>query len=167
MLFAGTLFALVVLAAVDAGLRTTAAPAGVISFEFAGDAAGARSILASWRQAEVLHLAGFSLGFDYLYLVLYSTTIAAACAGLAVGARRRGLDRLGVAGAAIAWLQWVAAAFDGVENAALLRILEGEDAALWAPLAAAAAYAKFALIALGLGYVLAAGVLRAVRRPAS
>lgn len=162
-LLVSMLFVFAELALVDAALRTTAAPTGIVSFEFAMDAATAVAIVASWRAAEVLYLAGFSLGFDFVYLVLYSTVLAAGCASLAAKARRTGRLRWAGLGALVAWGQWLAAASDAAENASLLRILEGGDPAFWAPTATTFAILKFALIASGLTFIVAAAV--ALRTP--
>jgi hypothetical protein len=51
------------------------APKGIISYELAGNEETARKILESWDGLAKIY-AGFNLGFDYLFLLLYSTTIA-------------------------------------------------------------------------------------------
>lgn len=130
---------------------------GIVAFEFAGNAARAGEILGLWdRQAQLA--AAFGLGFDYLYMPVYSTTIALACVWAA-----RGLP-----GGAVRWLvqvaawgAWVAALFDAAENVALLRLLlSGPDGAT-AAAAAVCAGVKFVLIAFG---VVAAVVAAVVRR---
>jgi hypothetical protein len=56
----------------------------------------------------------------------------------------------------LAWGQWLGAALDAVENGALLIMLVGEAATPWPQVAFSTAAAKFALLGLGLLYVLAA-----------
>lgn len=55
----------------DSHLITEAAPAGIVSFEFAGDIDTAKRILTSWGSQGKVY-AGLSLGFDFLFLFSYS-----------------------------------------------------------------------------------------------
>ena len=59
-------------------LITEAAPAGIITFEFAGDLETSQKIIASWGQ-DSLAYAGLNLGFDYLFMVAYGLTIGLGC----------------------------------------------------------------------------------------
>ena len=77
-LFLFTLAVMFCMNLVGEALITTAAPYGIISFELAGSVEKAQQIIDSWDQDARLY-AAFSLGFDYLFMVLYSTTIALAC----------------------------------------------------------------------------------------
>lgn len=56
-------------------LITPAAPYGIVSFELAGNVTEASEMLSSWDSDARLH-ASFSLGFDYVWMLFYSTTIA-------------------------------------------------------------------------------------------
>ena len=56
----------------------------IVDFELAGSVDKAQAIIDAWNQTDQIR-AGFSLGFDYLYMPVYSTTIALACI-LVVGA---------------------------------------------------------------------------------
>ncbi len=102
---------------VGEALITTAAPYGIISFELAGSVEKAQQIIDSWDQDARLY-AAFSLGFDYLFMLLYSTTIALAClwGGRALQARDIPGYRIGIF---LAWGLWLAAVLDGIENIAL------------------------------------------------
>ncbi|HJW91216.1 MAG TPA: hypothetical protein VJ436_11305 [Anaerolineales bacterium] len=131
-------------------LLTPAAPAGILSFEFAGSLARAQEILQSWNEQARL-LAAFSLGLDYLFMFAYASTIAAGCLWAGATLLRRGWP-LSVAGRPLAWAQWAAALFDAVENLGLTLLLLGQPAATWPALAAWAAGLKFTLIGLGLVY---------------
>src|SRR5262245_60815046 len=102
-----------VLGSVDQPLRTTAAPQGIISYALAGSVEQAGRMLDSWAGARAY--AGFSLGFDYLYMPTYSTTIALGCLW-AAGVYGGGLAALAVP---LAWGQWLAALLDAEENVAL------------------------------------------------
>ncbi len=137
---------------IGAPLVTEQAPLGIVSFEFAGDAATARAMLDSWGEPGRLR-AALSLGIDFLFLSLYAAGLALACARVASRLTAPGswAER---AGGLLAWAQVLAAGLDAVENVALIRLLLGSSAPLWAPLAWACAAVKFGLVGLGLAYAL-------------
>ena len=151
------------LAWIGAPLANETAPAGIITYEFVGDVATAERVLDSWSPT-VRARAAFSLGLDYLFLVLYSATIAVAClmTGDVLRSRRWPLAPLapGFAGA-----QWVAAGADAVENAALLAMLLGAVADPWPRLAWICAALKFTLVAAGVLYSLVGLIARYAVRP--
>jgi len=140
-------------------LRTSAAPAGIVSFELAGTPDNALSIIGSWipkynpavdyiaaEDYKPLLYAAFSLGFDYLFIYSYAISIAL---GILLAAGRHGgkYETISI------WLGWgliAAALFDVVENIALWRILTGEVFHLLTQLAFWCASLKFSLILLGL-----------------
>lgn len=131
----------------------------IVDFEFAGTAAKAADIINAWTPLERIH-AGFSLGFDYLYMPIYSTTIALACVW-AAGVIRSGRWRS--IGVTLAWGLWLAAIFDAIENLALIGNLFGAPIDPYPQVAAICAALKFGLILLGLLYVIIAAALRIVR----
>ncbi len=145
----------------DRPLQTAVAPSGIVSFELAGTLEAAQAIVASWDQQAQL-LAAFGLGLDYLFMPLYSTTIALACVVAASGPWRSRRS-LAVVGLWLAWGLWFAAALDAVENYALLRVLLGSESSGWPALARGCAVGKFTLILAGLLYALLAGVLAVVK----
>jgi hypothetical protein len=166
-LIVAIVFALLVAAVmqwVGAPLTTAAAPAGIVSFEFAGNAARAEAILASWDATASLY-AALGLGLDYLFMVAYASAISLACIRVAEAWRGRapGVARLG-------WLlaigQWLAAGLDAVENFALLRLLFGYDAAAWPTVAWWCAAVKFTLVGAGLLFVLIGGSVWLLTRQA-
>ena len=160
-----TLFLMLgVMAQVDVPLRTAASPAGIVSFELAGDTASAQRMIDAWDE-RARRYAAFSLGIDYLFMVAYSTTIAFGClwAGGVLGALSPGLA---AAGAPLAWGSWLAALLDAGENAALARMLLGTVRAPWPAVAWWCATSKFTLLVAALLYVLAAALVRLGRRPA-
>lgn len=157
-----TLTLMVSLRILDKPLQTDAAPAGILSFELAGDEKRSLAILESWDQPAKLH-AAFSLGLDYLFLITYSSAIALACIW-AIGLNANSLASLG---AYLAWGQWLAAILDGLENTALFIILIRAPESPWPQIARIAAMVKFALVILGLLYVLVRIVERYVIRKSS
>ncbi len=159
VLLIATLAVFATISALDAPLRTAAAPNGIVSFELAGSPEQAQAILASW-DASARIAAGLSLGVDYLFMVLYALTIGLGC--VLVGEGLGGAPaRLGVV---LAWGQVLAAVLDAVENWALIRWLLGSRAGFWPSLAAGCATVKFALVGLGLAFVLVGAMVLLLRR---
>lgn len=143
---------MVIFGVTGAALTTAAAPQGIVSFELAGTTTQAEQIVASWDSDARLR-ASFGLGFDYLFMPVYSTTIGLGCVWVAeiLHRRRWPLARLGIA---LAWAVWFAALCDAVENVALTAMLWHGVAAPWPLVSVVSASVKFALIVLGLAYAL-------------
>ncbi len=160
-----TLMVMGVLQIVGQPLQTSAAPQGIVSFELAGSPATAQAILDSWDGNARIH-AGFSLGFDFLFMPLYAASIAAACLWGAGTLRRRRWPLAGF-GPWLAWGLWLAVLCDIIENISLWRLLVGTVAAPWPELARLCALVKFGLVGLGLLYGLVALAAWAIgqRRP--
>jgi hypothetical protein len=133
----------------------------IVDFELAGSVDKAQAIIDAWNQTDRIR-AGFSLGFDYLYLPVYSTTIALACI-LAAGVLQRKAWR--TIGLLLAWGLWIAAISDAAENLALFTILLGNNAVPYPQVAQICAAIKFGLILAGLLYVIVGVVAKVfVRR---
>ena len=144
-----TILATLVLQSVDGALQTAAAPQGVVSYELAGSADVAGQILASWDANARLH-AAFSLGFDYLYMLAYTVTLALVALWLAAG--RKGIIR--TTGILLAWGMGVAGLADALENYFLWRMLVMGPADAAAMAARWAALLKFGLILLAFLYII-------------
>jgi hypothetical protein len=153
----GTLILFAVFRALDAPLRTSAAPNGIVSFELAGTPFQAQNIIDSWHEtvpnmvSHAYSFAAFGLGLDYLFMPLYATALALGI--LLVAGRHRG--RFSGLGIWLGWGAYAAALFDAVENYALARMLLMNQ--VWSPypeIAAFSATVKFGLLLLGLFYVL-------------
>lgn len=138
------------LGALGAPLVTAAAPQGIVSYEFARDAATAGAILASWDSV-AREKAMLIQGIDMLYLLAYPAFLSLACRALG--------DRLGgrfwSVGAPLSLAVLLAAPLDAAENLALIRQLEHGPSEGAAALAAFAAGPKFALVALASLFLLA------------
>jgi hypothetical protein len=132
----------------------------IVDFELAGSVPQAQAIIDAWNENDRIR-AGFSLGFDYLYMPVYSTTIALACVMAAGVLQRRAWH---TAGLLLAWGLWIAAVSDAAENLALFTELLGRNAAPWPQVAQTCAAIKFGLIGLGLLYVMGGVGLRLVRK---
>jgi len=131
-------------------LTTEAAPQGIVSFELAGGVSTSQEILDSWDTNAQMH-AAYSLGLDYLFLLLYSSAIALACVwtGEILRDNHWPLSSLAIP---LAWSLWVAAFLDIVENISLSIILFGTNQVPWPEIARVSALIKFAFVFLGLVY---------------
>ena len=148
--FAASLIIIIIFGVIGAPLNTPAAPSGVVSYELAGSVAQAQAMLDSWDQTARLY-AAFGLGFDYLFMLVYSSAIGLGCIMAAGVLRKRGWP-LAQMGGPLAWSLWLAAGLDAVENVALTVILLVAAASPWPELARWCATIKFILIFLGLVY---------------
>ena len=148
---------LLVMQVLDGLLKTEAAPRGIISYEMAQTPMVAQGILASWSQEAKIH-AAFSLGIDYLFMLVYAFFIGLACVQLGRGLSTRWPKR-GMAGLVLAWGQVLAAVCDAVENLALFRLLIGSTLEMWSLVAWSCAVIKFSLIGMGWLYILCGGVI--------
>jgi hypothetical protein len=152
------------LAIQDRKISETPGP-GIIPFEVAGTQEHAEEILDDWG-GEGRDAARVSLIADYPYIVAYSIFLAVGCTIAAERLDRRGMRRLSRIGPVLAWAQFVAGALDAIEDAALLRVLDGHTEA-YPGIAFVAAVGKFALAGLGIAYVILGAVLgQAARAPA-
>ena len=143
-------------------LTTTVAPAGIVSFEFAGTAVNAQAMINSWDTQAKIH-AGLSMGLDFLYPIIYALAISLAVV-VASGRFSGWMNKLGV------WLAWgvcAAAVFDYIENFGLIQLLLGSTHDFWAQLAYWCAAIKFLLIILGVLYALLGGMHALIRREAN
>ena len=131
-------------------LNTAAAPQGIVSFEFAATPERAQAMLDSWSPAARVR-AGFIQGLDFLFPVIYSTTVGLGCimAAGVIARRRQAISRLG---RWLAWGLWLAAALDYIENIGLVIILFGAVQSPYPQIAAVCATLKFILLAAGLVY---------------
>jgi hypothetical protein len=147
------------IASVNGPLSTDSAPNGIVSFELAGNAAKATRMVSEWRQAGAVDEAGFSLGFDFLYMPLYGMLLAA----LVIAVARR-WARARTAGRFVAWGVFLAVAFDVVETASLTRVLDDPSNGGLAAVARACALSKFGLLVVALLFVVVVGATGLVLR---
>ena len=102
-------------------LKTAQAPRGMVSFELAFTGARSEAIVRSWQS--VRKNAKGSLQLDFVFIPLYSTTLALLCVLAGHFFERQHWSGLSTTAAVLAWYQWVAGLLDLVENWALLRLL--------------------------------------------
>jgi hypothetical protein len=150
---APTYLLMLVQAAFNRKLRNSAARGGIVSLEMAPTAGRARAIIDSWDD-QARSSAKLGLWLDYIYLVSYAATLVLGC----IWAARQlgnGSSWLEQAGGTLAGLVILAAAFDALEDCALLVQLYWKPRTPWAALSLLCASAKFLLLVLALAYVLA------------
>ena len=139
---------IVVLAALDAELKNSVVPGGIVDFEFCAWQGQCTAILASWNtaQRETLMLLQ---GLDYLFLLQYPALLVTAWLW-AMPVTRRSPRRFKV----LVSLAALTAFSDAVENVALIQLVRGAQWPLWGEVASSAAAIKFTVLA-----VLVLGVL--------
>ena len=113
----------------DGHLKTEIAPAGIVSFEFAGNITNAKQILVSWGPQGAIY-AGMSLGLDFLFLFSYAGAIGLGCVLAARGLSQRS-KTIFLLGVPLAWGQLCAALLDAVENISMIQVLLGVENPLW------------------------------------
>ncbi len=132
-------------------LRTREAPAGIVSFELAGDLEAAERMVAAW-DARARIYGGLNLGLDYLFIDAYVGAIGLGCVLVATKLRPdRGWLKAG--GPILAWAVVLAGALDCLENYALIRLLLGAQAEILPVLARWCAIPKFLMVLIGLLYI--------------
>lgn len=124
---------------------------GIVDLELAFTYDRTVALLAEWSEQDKLRLA-FGMGFDYLFMPVYATTIGLAC----VWVTRVSRPGWRSAGAIMAWAVWVAALFDAVENVAMFTSLLGSPSSTTALVAGVCATVKFALLVAAIVFVVVA-----------
>jgi len=137
------------------------AGASIIDFELAGTLSKAQTIMAGWGEANK-QVARWQTYVDFVYLVLYPLTITLGC-GLAARQFSAG-SWLVTVGLYLAWAQLAAGLLDAIEDVALLQLLQGSQNPSLPLIARWCALPKFAIVGLGLTYVLI-GVLTWMLQP--
>ncbi len=147
-----TLFMIVIMGIVGAPLKNIIAPAGIVTYELAGDLNQTQQILNSWDQPTKLY-AALSLGIDYLFLVVYSIFLALLIFKISqfLSGSDGWFSKIGIS---LTWAQFLAAGFDVLENCALIFLLFGSTNKIYPPLAFYFASLKFLLVFLGIIYIL-------------
>ena len=152
-LLAATVLILVTWIITVSPMSNERAPLSVSSFGMAGSLARAREMMASWDERARLSGA-FGIGFDFLQLVVYSTTVAMACAWVAQSFREAGRRWLSSLGILLAWGQWLAVLFGAVQNAVMIRLLLGSGNEAWLRVSYWCTLLKLVLLITGPAYAL-------------
>jgi hypothetical protein len=134
-------------------------PYSIIGFEMAGTMENAQRMLATWDNAGTMGSLFFLLGFDYLFMLVYSFSLWFVCLQTA-DTLQRSMKYMIV----LAWLQLLAGILDAIENAALYQLASGSLSADWPMLAWCCAVPKFAIALLGLTSWIVCVVVRGYRQ---
>ncbi|MES2090921.1 MAG: hypothetical protein V4532_13205 [Pseudomonadota bacterium] len=161
VLLALTLLTLAALGLIDEGIKTTASPWGIVSFELCAYRHACAEILQNWDPLGK-QLAILSLGVDYLFMTLYPATIFV---GLLLVSSRvpAGLRTVTVC---LAWGAWLAGIADAFENYFLAQMVLTDSVHGLAWPAAMAATLKFAVFGVTVAWLIAACAWVVLIKPA-
>ena len=129
------------------------APSGLVSLELAGDLNTFNAIVAPWNEVDSF-LAGVNLGFDFVFMIVYSTAFGLACFWAARKLRQKNQSRMAKLAVWAGYGMWLAAVFDAIENFALILTFRDNTWALGPQIASGAAIVKFGLLVLGINFLL-------------
>jgi hypothetical protein len=147
-----------VLVVLDARMMDAGGP-GIIGFELAGTQSRVAEILADWG-SKGIDAAKASLWIDYAYIVAYGTFLVLAAWATRDLAVERGWRRMAAWGVAVIPFAAAAAAFDAIEDVALLLAVNQHGGDVAPRLGQVCASLKFALLAVTISYLLAGLALR-------
>ena len=135
----------------DAPLKNEVSPNGIVSFELAKDISVSKNILNSWDDNAKAN-AGLSLGFDFFFLLTYSSFVALLIYN--INNRLWKGKNFYKLGNLLIYLIFIAAFFDIIENIALIKLLRGDLKQVWPSIAFYFASMKFILILICLFYLI-------------
>lgn len=133
-------------------LRTSVAPNGILSYEFAWSKSKAELILGSWNS--ITDIARRQIIIDFGFLIVYPLALSLACAMLTEAPA----NQMAAVGVFISWAALTAGLLDAIENFALLRMLEMGASGSLARLAGFCAGVKFVAVYASLGYIVLQGL---------
>lgn len=142
---------ILVMRSFDTPLKNENCKNGIISFELAKDLNESVKILNSWDSNAKTN-ASLSLGFDFLFLLVYSSFIAMLI--FIINNRLWKNNSFYKFGTLFIVLIFFAALFDIIENMALIRLLLGDLEQIWSSIAYYFALIKFAIILICICYLL-------------
>lgn len=135
----------------DSELKNNIAPSGIVSFELAKEVSQSEMILNSWNDT-AKSFANLSMKFDFIFLIIYGLFLGLLVHRLNESVWKQGsIYQLGIL---ICWSIFLAAIFDVIENLALMKLLKGDLQQIWSTIAYYFAWMKFALLALGILFVI-------------
>jgi len=135
----------------DDFLITKISPNGIVSFELAKELSNSNEIINAWSTT-AKSTAGLSLGFDFLFLLIYASFISRLVIlinnRLFIKSKSIFLKQF------LILLPFIAAFFDILENIALIKLLLGDLQQIWSSLAYYFAVIKFGLLIVVISYIL-------------
>ena len=151
VLFLALLVNIITIRIFDAPLKNEVCKHGISSFELAKEINNTKAILASWDENAKINMS-LSLGFDFLFLLVYSSFIALLIYN--TNERIWAKKPFYFLGKILVFTTFLAAIFDVVENIALVKILLDDVRQLWATIAYYFASMKFGLLLISISYLL-------------
>jgi hypothetical protein len=142
---------LAAIAVLNARMKSTGGP-GILSLEFAGTRQRALEIMRDWGHKGIV-AARWENVFDYGFLAAYGLFLTVAVEGARRRAGKAGRAGLARAGRVVLALPGIAAASDGVQNAALLLLLGRHAERIAPPLSLACGVITSALALISLVYL--------------
>ncbi len=146
----------------DAPLKNEVCKSGITSFELAKDLDKTIAILDSWDTNAKINMS-LSLGFDFLFLIIYSSFIALLIYWVNTTLWKN--KAIYALGKGLIILIFMAAFFDVIENIALIKLLLGDLRQLWSTIAYYFAVIKFAIVLVCIIYLLLSGIVLLINRP--
>lgn len=135
----------------DQFLINSTCTGGIISFELAGDLETAISYMNSWGEQGRI-AASLSMGFDFLFPIVYTSFIALLIHKLNVKLwKNHAFFKIGNG---LIWATFVAGIFDYIENIGLISLLLGNLEQFWVSISFYFATIKFIIILIGILYIL-------------
>lgn len=134
---------------------------GISSFELAKDINNSKAILNSWNTQSKIS-AGFSLGLDFLFLLLYPSLIALLIHKLnEILWKNKLFYSIGLF---VLFSQIFTAIFDFIENIGLIQLLLGNSSQYWVSIAYYFSFIKFSLILVGITYIIISFIVLIIRK---
>lgn len=134
-------------------------PKNIIAFELAKTVAVAEKLIADWG-AEGVAKATTSIYMDFIFIVLYSTTIMMGCR---VAANYSKNEKLIILGAYLGMAIWVAGLLDVAENVSMLQTINNPTS-LTTSVAYYSAALKFLIVILCLLFIISAAFMGVTKK---
>lgn len=143
----GTIILIITLQIIGNNLITPVSPMGIVSFEFSSNLQNAIDMMDSWDESGRIN-AGLNLGLDYLFILLYTSTLISGCLLVMEGVSDKKYRYVKVLSKVMITGSIIVALLDAIENFALIRILTGNGSDTLAALAIYCAIPKFILVGI-------------------
>lgn len=161
ILFTVVIILIVVMRYIDAIIQNSGSSSGIISLELAKNVSKSEAILTSWNALSKT-AAGMSMGFDFLFLIVYSLFISILIH--TVNEKLWKKSKIYLIGVLLIWLTFLAAFFDIIENISLMQLLLNDLQQKWSSIAYYSAIFKFSLLTLGLLFIFLSSIILSFRK---
>jgi hypothetical protein len=155
------LISIAIMRYLDSFLITLSSPNGIVSFELAKESNVSAEIINSWTETAKA-AAGLSLGFDFLFLLIYASFISLLI--IRINESFFYNENFKIIEKVMVTLPFLAAFFDIIENVALIKLLLGDIQNKWSLIASYSAMIKFGLLFILIVYILLGSVILIVKK---